>query len=867
MLVRLSSSANSCKKLESYGFKKVMFSFCVAMAMGFNIQTVEARQTMTELSLTHELLKKNVIQISSLKVEQKFSIEAQDLAQALVQFGKQSGVQVSFKKSVTEGKKSGKLVGSYSVNQALSQLLSGSGLEASFVGQQSVFVGPNVQVAQAGDAVQLDGIVVYGEKLERDYLNTYTSVGIVTNEDLEDYTIKDSNELFNRLANVRNLDNNGGNDILSIRGLNGDGLAGEVSNSVPVVSVILDGALQNSEGSRRGTRSTWDMKQIEVLRGPQSSLYGRAALAGAVVYESNDPSYNWQVGLKGDYGSFEHKTGAFFISGPIIDNQVAFRISMEGHESENDITYLDSDNEILGKDKFHNIRGKILVEPKAIKGLRALFTFNHAFDRPSVDRVDGPDYFARTETLAADFGELREINVDNYIANVSYAYNDALTLRSITSFTYTDLDIENTPNSIVFDRADVRDGEDFTQDIRVEIDDKKGSGLSGVIGGFYGKFKQDINQNWQVDGAYAGCAQQDLDMDGQPDKTPAQCVSETAFLVDNGFYDPFSVSFDVNVGNQGYNIDTTALYADLRYNIWGPLSLIGGLRYQKDEVNNFAEANGILTGFTPTSYSFDAEFEVWLPKYGLAYEIDKNQTIAATASRGYRQGFTELNAVIGQNDVDPEFVWTYELAYRYVTSDKRLSFGANLFYNDYKDQQFATFDPVILTAATFNAGESRSYGLELDGRYDFGNGLKVFGSLGLLKTEILDLKDPRTASEGGVCVQSGGNCKGNDFAEAPEVTFAFGGIYRHHTGLFAAADVSYTSSFFSGGHLDNNPSFEVDSHFIANAKVGYEAKGVKASLYVKNLFDEEYLTSINPDTVSANVGDGRSIGAEVLMKF
>ena len=849
MLVRLSSSANSCKKLESYGFKKVMFSFCVAMAMGFNIQTVEARQTMTELSLTHELLKKNVIQISSLKVEQKFSIEAQDLAQALVQFGKQSGVQVSFKKSVTEGKKSGKLVGSYSVNQALSQLLSGSGLEASFVGQQSVFVGPNVQVAQAGDAVQLDGIVVYGEKLERDYLNTYTSVGIVTNEDLEDYTIKDSNELFNRLANVRNLDNNGGNDILSIRGLNGDGLAGEVSNSVPVVSVILDGALQNSEGSRRGTRSTWDMKQIEVLRGPQSSLYGRAALAGAVVYESNDPTYNWQVGLKGDYGSFEHKTGAFFISGPIIDNQVAFRISMEGHESENDINFSDPDNEILGEDKFHNVRGKILVEPKAIKGLRALFTFNHAFDRPSVNRVDGPDFFDRSENGAADFGEVREINVDNYISNISYAFNDAYTLRSLTAITNTDLEIENTPNSTVFDRFDVRDGEDFTQELRLEIDDKKGSGLSGVIGAFYGDFSQNAKADFNIDFGYGGC----IAFVGDPNT----CLGFT-----NGNFVPLRVGFDKS------EIDTQALYADLRYNIYGQLSLIGGLRYQKDEVQNSSEilTTG-LAGLEVTQFDVQSEFEVWLPKYGVAYDIDSNQSIAATASRGYRQGFSENVTGFGQNDVDPEFVWTYELAYRYVSSDKKLSFGANLFYNEYKDQQFATFDPVSNASRTFNAGESESYGLELDGRYDFGNGLKVFGSLGLLKTEILDLRDTRTANQGGECVQSGGNCAGNDFSEAPEVTFAFGGLYQHHSGLFAAADVSYTSSFFTGGHLDGNQAFEVDSHFIANAKVGYAKDKVKVSVYVKNLFDEEYLTSVDPIFNSASVGAGRSFGAEVLMKF
>lgn len=852
MLVRLSSSANSCKKLESYGFKKVMFSFCVAMGMGFNIQTVEARQTMTELSLTHELLKKNVIQISSLKAEQKFSIETQDLAQALVQFGKQSGVQVSFKKSVTEGKKSGKLVGTYSVNQALSQLLSGSGLEASFVGQQSVFVGPNVQVAQAGDAVQLDGIVVYGEKLERDYLNTYTSVGIVTNEDLEDYSIQNTNEVFNRLANVRHLDPSGGNEIFSIRGMNGDGLSTSVGNPVPLVSVILDGALQNSEGSRRGTRSTWDMKQIEVLRGPQSSLYGRAVLAGALVLESNDPTYDWKVALKGDYGSFEHKTGAFMVSGPIIDNQVAFRISMEGHESRNDINYVDRDGEGLGDDKFHNIRGKVLIEPKAIDGLRALLTFNHAIDKPSVNRVDGPNFFDRQENGSADLEEVREIDVDNYIANISYDFNDAYTLRSITSFTNTDLSIENTPNSIVFDRQDLREGEDFTQDVRLEIKDKKGSGFSGVVGAYYGEFKQFADRDFQVDASYAGCV---LGGGGfQP------CLN----FVQNDGVPPFFV--DLNVGNEGYDIKTRALYADLRYNIFGPLSVLGGLRYQEDEVRNYATSIGIQTGGAPVTIDSTAKFDVLLPKFGLSYELDKNQTVTAVASKGYRQGFSEVvNGV--QNDVDPEFVWTYELAYRYVSSDKALTFGTNLFYNEYKDQQIVTLDPFTSIQSTLNAGEARSYGAEIEGRYDFGNGLNLFGSLGLLKTEILDLVDPRPAANGGGCELSGGNCKGNEFAEAPEVTFAFGGIYRHHTGLFAAADVSYTSSFFTAGHLDGNPDFKLDSYFVANAKVGYETKGVKASLYVKNIFDEEYVTGVLVDDFSASLGDSRSFGAEVLMKF
>ncbi len=789
----------------------------------------------------------NIIEIKSGSSEHAVNIAPQPLPSALKQLHKQTGMNFVYSSNLLKDVQSNSVKGKMSAEAALELLLSGTSVNAKLVGTGTA----SLQVAQSGEIV-LDGITVYGEKVERDYLETFTSVGVVTAEDLDDYSVQDTNEIFNRLANVRQLDANGGNETFSIRGLNGDGLSTEVGNPVPLVSVILDGALQNSEGSRRGARSTWDMKQIEVLRGPQSSLYGRAVLAGALVLESNDPTYDWQVALKGDYGSFEHKTGAFMVSGPIIDNQVAFRISVEGHESQNDINYQDNNGEVLGEDKFHNIRGKILVEPKAIAGLRVLFTFNQAFDKPSVNRVSGPDYFERNETGAADFEEIREINVDNYIANISYDFNEAYTFRSISAFTNTDLDIENAPNSIIFNRQDVRAGEDYTQDFRLEINDKKGSGLTGVIGAYYGDFEQNIDQDWQVDFTYAGCT-----IGGG---TASQCLNFAA----NDMVDP--IFADLNVGTSGFNIETKALYADLRYNVFGPLSIIGGLRYQQDEVRSYGISNGLLTGFIPVSYDVNAKFDVLLPKYGLSYEIDPNQTLAGTASRGYRQGFTEISNGV-QNDVDPEFAWTYELAYRYVSSNKALSFGANLFYNEYKDQQVVTLDPSSFQQTTLNAGESKSFGAEIDGRYDFGNGFKVYGSLGLLKTEIEDLRDPRTAANGGACVQSGGNCAGNEFPEAPQLTFAFGGIYRHDNGLFAAADVSYTSSFYTGGHLDSNATYEVDSHFIANAKVGYQTKKLQASFYVKNLFDEEYLTSINPNSLSASVGAGRTFGAEIRTKF
>lgn len=697
--------------------------------------------------------------------------------------------------------------------------------------------------------VALDGLIIEGEKIERSYQETTTSVGVATSEDIQNYSIYTINESFSRMANVRYFSNNGGNNSLQIRGINADGF-GEIANAVPLISVIIDGATQNREGIRRGSRGSWDLKQVEVLRGPQSGLYGRAALAGAVVIESNDPTYHWESAFRASGGSFEHKSGGIMLSGPLVENQVAFRISAEGLDAEKDISYQDSGNSPLGEDQYRNVRGKLLIEPKAISGLSALFTFSRTYDQPASSSVSGPNFFKREYNEASLFTEFREAEVNNFVADVSYAFTDAFKLRSVSAYIDTDLEIGSAPASEVFFRDDLRKGSDFTQDIRLEINDKNRSGLSGVVGFFYGDFSEHNRSDIQVDPFYY----------------------LTNGAVTGGFLIPFQQGTFEN------ETQTTALYADLRQRVFGPWSLIGGLRWQRDKVSNAADNTELIGAdttdpFNPIPiynqdvYDVDETFNVWLPKFGLAFDIDENQSISATARRGYRQGFSEnlfMSTVI--NSVDPEFVWTYELAYRLVSPDKRLSFGATAFYNRYTDQQFTFMNPDNPPFTnTFNAGRSESYGAELEGKYDFGNGLQVFGALGLLKTEIKELTTNILTD---VCPAS--TCVGNEFPEAPTVTFSFGGIYKHRTGFFVAADASFTGDYYSTGELDNRAAFEVDSYFLANAKIGYEFENLTASVFAKNIFDKDYVTgysSVGTSPMEASIGDGRVIGVEILGKF
>lgn len=698
----------------------------------------------------------------------------------------------------------------------------------------------------------LDTILISGEKFERDYTKIYSSVGVATGEDIENYQLDDLRQSFYNMANVRWFDRDGGNVGFVIRGINSEGVT-QPSNNAPVASVIIDGATQSVEGMRRGSRGTWDVKQIEVYRGPQSTLQGRNALAGAVVIETNDPSYEPEGAIQGTFGEDNRHDGAFMISGPISGNQAAFRVSGEFRSQDKDIIHTNPANAVIAEDHYRNIRGKILYEPEAMPGFSALFTVSHTYDKPGNTSVNAP-FFNRTYMGDAFGGvEVREAVNNNYVADLKYEFNDMLTVQSVSSYVDTDMAITSPPGDIL-QRLDDREDDNFTQDLRFLIgnDDSR---LSGVIGANYGNLN----------------ASQDSLITSLLAPVPVQ---DTVFTTAT---------------------ENFSAYADLRLKLNEHWSVLGGGRLMYERVRNTAVGNGLEVGtpasppctvvpipFPPfaldvcpfiTDFAAETEDTVALPSLGLVYEFDDYHSVAVTAKQGYRSGFTESIFVPDPsyipgvnppfvlfgtpNPVLPETMWAYEVAYRGKTYDNRGTLGVNAFYYDYTNQQIPIFVSAVSPyVRTINAGSSQSYGAEIEGRYAFDNGLSVFGALGFLQTEFTQLNDGQ-----------GNDLSGNEFPEAPELTAAFGFNYLHESGLFAGFDASYTSSYYSVGDLTNNPAVEVDSFWIANARVGYEMNGLKLTLFVDNVFNEQYVTSIGNAAATASIGDERKFGFEMTAKF
>jgi outer membrane receptor protein involved in Fe transport len=183
----------------------------------------------------------------------------------------------------------------------------------------------------------------------------------------------------------------------------------------------------------------------------------------------------------------------------------------------------------------------------------------------------------------------------------------------------------------------------------------------------------------------------------------------------------------------------------------------------------------------------------------------------------------------------------------------------------YKDQQVAFEEDLFgflpyPVSFILNADSSQAYGAEFETRWRPIAPLQLYASLGLMRTEFESFNS------------SQGDFTGNEMPEAPAYTIAAGGMWKDPTGWFAGANLRYTDGYYSGGDLQNSSLRFVDSYMLVDARVGYEWDHYKLTVFAKNLFDEQYVTSIGtftpPNTPNrATVGDEQLVGVTLSGRF
>ncbi|AXX91408.1 hypothetical protein CPU12_03010 [Malaciobacter molluscorum LMG 25693] len=668
----------------------------------------------------------------------------------------------------------------------------------------------------AKDNQNLGDVIIQGSKLERSLQETTSSIQVFNDIDfLNSSSLNDMYDIFEQTSNI----NRSGKYGFNIRGISTVGIAGTYMGP-RTIDVSIDGVSQGSNASKQGAISTWDMQQVEVIKGPQSTTQGRNALAGAVVLKTKDPEFIPNGAVQVDYGTHNNRQFSVMQTGPITDN-LAFRLSVDHKYSGGFVTNKNIRGDKFNESEITNVRGKLLYkfdnDATVLLNLSKLKyddsgNTNVTKDRKSLWNSDG------------------HYNTDavSHSIEIDYPINENWSMKSITSFTDETLDRLSD-----FDKLDGnalanmdRRNKSINQEIRFNY---KTENSKSVIGLYHSQGK------------------------GTDDRKVTDLNGATTFGVPG-----LLLSYQQDLEEKFKN---SAIYFNTDYYLTDNLTLILGARLDRDTRENSsnidAQRTTNLGGLNPIIDSrlaalargdIDAKKNSnnFLPKLGFNYKWNDNIHTGFVYSKGYRPGGMSVNPISAlAKEYEAEFTNNYELSFKSLWLDKRLSLNANIFYTTWKDQQVseqgASSSPFDINVV--NAGKSTLKGIELDSKYQLNSEIDLYANIGYLKATYDEYEDRAN------------DYKGNELIKNPKVTGNIGANYRNSSGYFIGGNINYVGSQYG----DSANERKIDSYYIANVKTGYEKDDWALYVYANNLFDKNYEIN-NYGSGEYEMGDQRVVG-------
>jgi len=777
---------------------------------------------------------------------------------------------------------------------ALAAALSVSGVTAS---AQEAGVKEDARDEQMAPA-RLDEVVVVGQKIERSLQDTASSVAVFDAETIDSQNFIFLEDLLNQTANVTSLFDGA---VLTIRGVRNDGASGADSTS-DVSAVYVDGVFLPSQLFTSGALNLWDIESAEIYRGPQSTIQGRNALAGAVVLNTVDPGYEFAGSAQALYADYGTWRGSAAISVPVLVDEFALRFAIDESRTDGFIENRTLMTDESDASETSTIRAKALWEPAAIEDLRVRLNYT------KIDAFEGDGrinlgLFPGARVTFENVQSRIENEGDIFSLDVNYGLNDRWNLTSITAYTETRerFFVDGTRDASGGPSANetISDDEIFSQEFRATYEGDRARGLVGL---YY--FEQqgalDNNSNSLIDsdfafpdpGTFASLLFQ------TPSPTPAQ-IAQAAFLRQNivTLVPQFPVLFE---RNSDIDIQNYAIFGEFDYRLNDRWTLTAGLRYDREDIiQNVFDSTFVppITTGDPTldpilaavaaEFSntvvidqVDNDFDAWLPKVGLTYDWTENIATSFTYQRGYRAGGLSINtfraalapagssqgdleAAGAVNSFEPEFTNNYEFALRSRFLDNRLTLNTNVFYIDYTDQQISVqLSSNPLDTLTENVGESELYGAELEASALIADGFLVGGYVGFNHTEFTDGGNVLDDVVGG-----GLDLTGLEFTYAPEWTAGAYARYEWTGGWFVNGRVRLQDESFT--LVQNDPLAVNDSFTIVDLLAGFDAQTWRAEVFVNNAFDEAYFTGNFGPTFNdvSLVGPPRLVGARAMIRF
>ena len=662
--------------------------------------------------------------------------------------------------------------------------------------------------------------------------------------------------------------------------------------------------------------SMFDMERLEVLRGPQGTLYGKNTTGGAINLYSQSPVIDDGMNgyLRLGTGNYESRSVNGAIEGTLIDGVLAARVAV--NYKENDGVWENDIGPDMAQTKLNAARLSLNFQPS--ERLNALLKITsgesdprHAPPRAEGTAAGGVNYAGNAEVINPGFlegsvDETGKSEVDLTLVNLKLTYElQDYSLISVTSYydgeylQRQDLDGTSQP---FFGMRWGSETDSFSQDIRL-VSNYEGP-FNFIIGAYFGD--EEINTDVLHDDFFA-----------VPTPTSPNLLISA---VSDGVFGSIRRRVDLVK-------ESKAVYSHMTYDFSEKLGLTVGLRYTEDDVNldyyNISRLKGgplvlppplppitvdtrtagtwiggpgnqtgIDSPIDPATLTWTHEelTDASAPKrsetekeftgtISLDYRFSDDVMTYVKYSRGFRSGsYGEDLIYLDVGDdlyADPEFINAYELGMKSEFLDSRLRLNAALFYYDYTDQQFT--NNVGLSGYLENAGDTEIYGLELEMLAVLADGWTLQAGLGLMDSEYKDLTLSDVSTDDPF---DRIDLSGNTPVSSPEVNFNFASDYE--TSLFDGykmrlhVDAAYVDDQWFSAYNDllGFEDIRQDAYWVFGARAAFSdvAEKYTLSFWVNNIADEEYdVFAINLQTAAGynyfSQGAPRTYGVDFSINF
>lgn len=646
--------------------------------------------------------------------------------------------------------------------------------------------------------------------------------------------------------------------IQTIRGI-------QVFSENPAISTYIDD-VNNMDILANGFAFT-DIERIEVLRGPQGTLFGRNAMGGVVNIITRKPSNKQEGFADFSSGNLGLIRSSFGIKTPLVNDKLFFGLTAlyqtQNGFMKNDTTgtanpYPGANGKMVGGESY--LYGNMFL--KWLPSKRLTLTLNM---KAQQDMSDNSGFMVSQTSDAAAFANPDKISLariashERRILNNSLVvkyFADKFTVTSISAlqtirFGFQDLDFPGIYHSFYNGKIGelLPPQKVWSQELRVSSNSSARLQYTAGVFAFTQKgYEPTTNTAYEFSDAEAA------------------------------FYSVPAGSFAVS-RNRSNNAGIAG-FGELSYQLTSKLKATAGLRYDYEKreatFNGFGEAllyNGTVTDIKADT-TVGGNYSALSPKLALNYALNDRSNIYVTYTRGFRAGGVNAQKLPGtvSQTFNPEYSNNYEAGYKTLLANYKLSISASAFLIHWKDLQF--FNLVApFTYARENVGDAQSFGLELEISAIPVKGLQIDGSLGINKTKYkgFDLKRVNFFTGDESTTPIGGNLLSN----APQHTVFLGAQYEYAFSKKLKTIVRGEIRNIGSYYTDIQNRIQQPSYTLLNTRIGFALDKYSLFFWVQNLNNERYLAYGNPDSSpefgsrsrAVRMAQPRTLGITLSAKF